>query len=118
MPQPSQLSGVNLPGLLALLLILAVVFAPVLLGRGARRSGEADEGSDDGGGDGGGGGPPAPSGPPGPPPAGIPLDDAQPAGVRLRTHERLVDRRRVRRRERTRERERVRSVVDRATSAR
>lgn len=118
MPEPSHVGGVNLPGLLSVMLILVVAFAPVLFGRRGPAPEQDDGDADDGGG--GPGGPPPPSRPPGPPSGGIPipLDDAQPARVRLRTHERLAERRRVGggHRRRTREPERAPAVVDRPTT--
>jgi len=72
MPEPSHLGGVNLPGLLSVMLILIVAFAPVLFGRRGPASEQDDGESDDGGGP---GGPKPPSRPPGPSPGGIPLDD-------------------------------------------
>jgi hypothetical protein len=113
MPEPSQLGGVNLPGLLALMLILVVAFAPLLFGhRGPAE--DQDDGDADGGG--GPGGPRPPSRPTGPSPGGIQLDDAQPARVRLRTHERLAGGRRVAERRRSREPERAPAVVDGPTA--
>src|ERR1700733_2930183 len=98
MPEPSHLSGLNLPGLLSVTMILVVAFAPLLFGRRGPAPEQDDEDADDGGGR---GGPPPPSRPPGPRPGGSPLDDAQPARMRLRTHERLADRRRVGQRRRS-----------------
>jgi hypothetical protein len=86
MPGPSQISGVDLPGLLALVITLAVVFAPLLLGRSAS-PGQSDSEP----GDGGGGGPRRPRKPPNSPCGGIPLEDAEPARARLRNHDRLSD---------------------------
>ena len=93
MPEPSHMGGVNLPGLLSVMLILVIAFAPVLFGRRGPASEQDDGESDDGGG--GPGGPKPPSRPPDPSPGGIPLDDARPARVRLRAHERLVEGRRI-----------------------
>jgi hypothetical protein len=109
------MGGVNLPGLLSVMLILVVAFAPVLFDRRGSAPEQDDGDTDDGGGP---GGPPPPSRPPGPPSGGIPLDDAQPARVRLRTHERLTERRRIGGgdRRRTREPERTPTVVDRQTT--
>jgi hypothetical protein len=112
MPEPSHLGGVNLPGLLSVMLILVVAFAPVLFGRRGPASEQEDGESDDGGGP---GGPKPPSRPPDPSPGGIPLDDARPARVRLRAHERLVDGRRIGERRRGREPEHAPAVVDRPT---
>jgi hypothetical protein len=110
MPEPSHLSGVNLPGLLSVMLILVIAFAPLLFGRPGSAPEQDDGDSDDGGGP---GGPRPPIRPIGPSPGGIPLDDAQPARVRLRSHERITERRRVVERRRSREPERVPAVVDR-----
>jgi hypothetical protein len=112
MPEPSHFGGLNLPGLLSVMLILGVVFAPVLFGRRGPSPEQDDGGADDGGGP---GGPPPPNRPTRPPPGGIPLDDAQPARVRLRTHERLADRRGVGERRRSREPEHAPAVVDTPT---
>jgi len=79
------MAGLNVPGLLALLLVLAVVLSPILLGRFATRDDSDDE--PDGGG--GGGGSPVPRAPiPG---GGIPLPDADSSRARLREHGRLAD---------------------------
>ena len=106
------MGGVNLPGLLSVMLILVVAFAPVLFGRRGPPSEQDDGENDDGGGP---GGPKLPSRPTGPPPGGIPLDDARPARVRLRAHERLVEGRRIGERRRSREPDHVPAVVDRPT---
>jgi hypothetical protein len=108
MPDPSQVGGLNLPGLLSVILIVVIALAPVLFGRPGPAPEQDDGDADDGGGP---GGPPPPS-PTGRPPGGIPLDDAQPARVRLRAHERLVGRRRFGERRRSREPERAPAVVD------
>jgi hypothetical protein len=110
MPEPSHVGGVNLPGLLSVMLILVVAFAPVLFSRRGPEPDQDDDDSDDGGGP---GGPKPPSRPPGPSPGGIPLDDARPARVRLRAHERLVEGRRTGERRRSREPDHVPAVVDR-----
>jgi hypothetical protein len=110
MPEPSHVGGVNVPGLLSVMLILFVAFAPVLFGRRGPASEQDDGDSDDGGGP---GGPKPPDRPIGPPPGGIPLDDARPARIRLRAHERLVDGRRIGQRRRSREPEHAPAVVDR-----
>jgi hypothetical protein len=110
MPEPSHVGGVNVPGLLSVMLILFVAFAPVLFGRRGPASEQDDGDSDDGGGP---GGPKPPDRPVGPPPGGIPLDDARPARIRLRAHERLVDGRRIGQRRRSREPEHAPAVVDR-----
>jgi hypothetical protein len=110
MPEPSHVGGVNVPGLLSVMLILFVAFAPVLFGRRGPASEQDDGDSADGGGP---GGPKPPDRPVGPPPGGIPLDDARPARIRLRAHERLVDGRRIGQRRRSREPEHAPAVVDR-----
>jgi hypothetical protein len=116
MPEPSQLGGLNWPGLLSVMLILVIAFAPVLFGRPGSAPEQDDGDSDDGGGP---GGPRPPSRPIGPSPGGgIPLDDAQPARVRLRSHERITERRRVVERRRSREPERAPAVVDRPRAGR
>ncbi|MDQ6820283.1 MAG: hypothetical protein M3076_08105 [Actinomycetota bacterium] len=82
-------------GLLALFLLVAVpamMLAPYLLFRG---SGPAPGRSDDSH---GGGGPPQPPSPPSAPRGGIPLQDAEPARVRLRDHARPQGRRALQRR--------------------
>jgi hypothetical protein len=110
MPEPSHLGGFNLPGLLAVMLILAVAFAPVLFSRRGSPPEQDDGEADDGGGP---GGPRPPRRPTGRPPGGIPLDDARPAHVRLRTHERLADGSRIAERRPSREPDRAPAVVDR-----
>src|SRR5581483_7612708 len=77
---------------LGLLAVPTLMVAPVLL---YRRPGPS---SDSGEGDAGGGGPDAPPPPPPVPRGGIPLPDAEPAGVRERDHDRprLADRRPLR----------------------
>ncbi len=93
MPGPSQLDGTNLPGLLALIFVLAVVLFPLFLGRGQNKSSGEDEGED------GRGGPGGPRAAPDPPRGGggIPLQDAQPARTRLRDHTRRLSTARGRR---------------------
>jgi hypothetical protein len=111
MPEPSHLGGFNLPGLLAVMLILAVAFAPVLFSRRGSGPEQDDADADDGGGP---GGPRPPRRPNDRPPGGIPLDHAQPAHVRLRTHERLADGSRIGERRPIREPDRAPAVVDRS----
>jgi hypothetical protein len=82
------MSGVNVPGLVYLVILLGVVFLPMVLGRGGSSPGQSDSDSDDGGG----GGPRQPRTPPRPPRGGIPLDSAEQSRVRLRDHRRLADR--------------------------
>jgi hypothetical protein len=88
MPGRPQPAGVDLPGLLYLACVFAVLFIPLLLGRRRPPPGPSDPGSDDGGGS----GPRQPPTLPNAPRGGIPLPDSQPAPVRLRDHDRLADR--------------------------
>jgi hypothetical protein len=89
MPGSAQLGGVNLAGLLYLAIVLAVLFLPLLLGRRSSPPRRPDSDSDDGWGK----GPPRPPGiAPHAPRGGIPLRDAEPARIRLRSHDRLRDR--------------------------
>ena len=88
MAHAPQIGGVNVAGAVYLALVLLVVFFPLLLRRHGQAPGESDGGSDSGG---GGGGPRKPPVPPNPPGPGIPMDDAQPAPVRLRAPGRLAD---------------------------
>ena len=87
MASAPQVAGINILGLVYLLLVLAVVFLPMILGRGGPSPGQSDSDSDGGGGS----GPPRPPAPPDAPRGGVPLDDAEPARVRLRGHDRFVD---------------------------
>ncbi|HUA03460.1 MAG TPA: hypothetical protein VMB27_06115 [Solirubrobacteraceae bacterium] len=87
MANAPQVAGVNLLGVLYLVLVMAAVFLPMILGRGGPSPGQSDSDSDGGGG----GGPPRPPTPPDTPGGGIPLNDAEPARVRLRGHDRFVD---------------------------
>jgi len=88
MPANAQHGGVDLAGLLYLAIVLAVLFVPVLLGRGSAPPRGPDSESDDGWGK----DPPQPPGfSPSAPRGGIPLADAEPARVRLRGHGRLRD---------------------------
>jgi hypothetical protein len=75
-------------GILYLVCVLAVALLPVLIGRRNSPPGPSDSDSDEGGGR----GPRRPPRKPTPPRGGLPLDDAQPARVRLRDHSRLADR--------------------------
>jgi hypothetical protein len=84
---------VNFLGLIYLVLVLAIAFVPILLGRRGRRPGP-DSDSDDGWGR----GPEPPPTPPTPPRGGIPLADADQASVRLRGHAARAFERPVRRR--------------------
>jgi hypothetical protein len=89
MPGNAQHGGVDLAGLLYLAIVLAVLFLPVLLGRGSAPPRRPDSESDGGWGK----DPPQPPGfSPSAPSDGIPLADAEPARVRLRSHGRLRDR--------------------------
>lgn len=88
MPGKAQTAGVDIAGLLYLVAVLVVVFLPLILGRGGSPPGHSDSDSDDGWGR----GPRQPPHPPSPPKGGIPLDDAEPARVRLRDGGRLADR--------------------------
>ena len=109
------MGGFDLIGLLPLLLILAAVFVPMLVGRrnSPPQPPDEDPGDGDGGGGGGGPGPPT-AGPPAAPTGGIPLPDAAQSRVRLRGgHERLADLLRRRERRRTREPERAPATAPR-----
>jgi hypothetical protein len=88
MPKGSQVGGFDLLGLVYLVVVLAVLFLPLLLGRSSSPPGPPEPGSDDGGG----GSPPRPPKIPSSPSGGIPLPDAQPARVRLRDRGQLADR--------------------------
>ena len=86
MPNGSHLGGYDaLPLLYTLIVFAAALFLPVLLGRFI--SSPEPPNSDSTEGDGG--SPPGPPTPPGPSPGGVPLDNAEPARVRLRDHRRL-----------------------------
>lgn len=84
-PGKPDVGGVNVLGVVYLLVVVAVLFLPIFLG-GHGSSGD-DSGSDSGG-----------DWPPGPPRGGPPLPDADPAAMRLRDHGRLRDRAGARRR--------------------
>jgi hypothetical protein len=111
MEDAPTVAGVNLLGLVYLFLVLAVVFLPMILGRGGPSPGQSDSDSDGGGGN----GPPRPPTPPDTPGGGLPLSDAEPARVRLRGHDRFVDLLPARARRRSPEpaRRRVRTHRDR-----
>lgn len=81
MPGKSQIGGFDLPGLLALVITLTVVFLPVLLRLGRQPPEQSGPDSDGGGAH----GPRRPRGDPGSPRGGI-LLDAEQASVRLRDH--------------------------------
>jgi hypothetical protein len=83
-PRALQVGGFDLIALLPLLIVLAALFLPLLMGR-REPPPEQDDGPDDGG-----SGPPRPT-PPTRPRGALPLPDAAPARVRLRGHERLAD---------------------------
>lgn len=85
MPGKGASGGIDIPALLNLAIVLVVVFFPLLLKRRGP-PGPSDSDSDDGW-----GGSRPPRTPPDDPPGGIPLDDAQPARVRLRGQARLAD---------------------------
>jgi hypothetical protein len=87
MPSEPQIGGVDVLGLVYLVLVLAVIFLPMVLGRPGPPPGQSDSDSDDGGGN----GPPPPPSPANTPGGGIPLEDSGPARARLRGHERLID---------------------------
>lgn len=90
-PKGSHVGGYDLTPLLYTLLVFATaLFLPALLARFVSSPGPSDSDSPEGGG--GGGGPPPTPTPSKPPPGGVPLDDAQPARVRLRDHRRLAQR--------------------------
>jgi hypothetical protein len=90
-PTGSDISGFNVPGLVAIILLLAVVFAPLLLGGHGRASDDPRDGGE----------PPGPRDdpPPLPPtrPRELPLPDAQPSDLRLRDDHRPRQGRRPRR---------------------
>jgi len=98
MPSAPEIGGVNVLGLLYLVLVLAVVFLPMVFGRPGPPPGQSGSDSDDGGGNG-----PRPGPPRDTPGGGILLEDSEPARARLRGHERLVDLLPARRRRRSRE---------------
>lgn len=78
------IAGVHLLGLGCVALLMFPALRDNPMGPDRRPDGEGDEGW--------GRGPKRPPSPPEPPRGGIPLPDAQPAGVRLREHGRLGDR--------------------------
>lgn len=82
-----HVGGVDIPSLLSVVILLAVIFSPMLFSRRKSPPGPSDSDSDDGWGR----GPEPPRTPPEDPRGGIPLDHAIPARVRLRSHGRLAD---------------------------
>ena len=97
-PRGSHLIAHDWVGLLSfLILFAAALFVAALLRRFRSSPGPSDSASNGGG---GGGSPPMPQGPG---PGGVPLDDAQPARVRLRDGRRLARRLPARQRRRTKE---------------
>jgi hypothetical protein len=105
MPRHPGVHGINLIGLLPLVIVLAAVVLPMLLSRGKRPPDDPGPESDGGWGR----GPWRPEGPTDGPRGGIPLKDAEPARVRLRDHGRLADRFRRRDRRPIRTPDRVKS---------
>jgi hypothetical protein len=102
MSKGSQFVGSDPVALVYVLCVFAAaLFVPALLYRFVFPPGPSDSDSDDGGGK----GPERPPIPPNPPRGGVPLDDAEPAGVRLRDHGRLAYRRNAGERRRVRERD-------------
>jgi hypothetical protein len=97
-PKGSHLFAHDSVGLLAfLILFAAALIAALVVTRFRSTPGPSDSGSN---GDGGGGSPPVPRGPG---PGGVPLDDAEPARVRLRDGRRLARRLPAHQRRRTKE---------------
>jgi hypothetical protein len=84
---PGMNSGVHVLAVLGLVIVVIVVLAQLALRGGGSKPGPSDSDGDGGWGK----GPQPPSAPPDDPRGGIPLDDAQPAGARLRGHGRLAD---------------------------
>lgn len=106
MPRGSQVGGFDPFALLYMVIVFAAaLFVPAVLSRFLSSQGPSDSDSEDGGG--GGGGTRPPPTPPSPSPGGVPLDDAQPARVRLRDGRRLAQRLPARQRRPAREPARV-----------
>jgi len=86
MPTGPNVGGFNVLGGAYLLVVLALIFIPMFLGRGSSPN-DDDDGRDDGP-----GGPPRepPPTPPGPSDR-VPMPDAEPARVRLRGPGRIAD---------------------------
>jgi hypothetical protein len=101
-PRGNHISGVDLLGLLNLLVVLGIVFLPMIVCRRGPEPGESDS-EDSGPDDGWRKRPPSPPTPPTPPRGGVPLDDAEPSRTRLRDHGRLADARSPRQRRPARE---------------
>ncbi|MGZ4203653.1 MAG: hypothetical protein ACXVRH_16515 [Thermoleophilaceae bacterium] len=99
MPQPSDMGGFNLVGLLFLVVVLLLAFGPILLGRGGSSPGQSDSDSDDGGG----GGPRRPRTPHDLPGGGLPLSEVTQSRLRLRGPRRLESLRVSRERRRSHE---------------
>jgi hypothetical protein len=86
---PGLKGGISVSGVAVVLFVALVAACALGLGR---RGGQRPGPSDPNAGDGWGNGPPRPDPPrPDRPPGGIPLDDATPARVRLRSRGRLAD---------------------------
>lgn len=91
MPGKPNAGGVDILGLVYLGVLFLVLFFPVLLGRFlTSRPGPPNSETDEGPGRGQPWPPGAPR-PPGSPLHGLPLPDAEPAQVRIRSHSRLRD---------------------------
>jgi hypothetical protein len=80
-PTAHEVGGINIPAAIGLAVIMLVFAASLVIGG---HSPPPDADPPDDGGPGGGPPPPDTPDPPGPWPGGIPLDDAQPAAIRLR----------------------------------
>jgi hypothetical protein len=102
---PGLKGGISMSGLGTIVFVVLVVVVGLILGRhGRSRPGPQDSNE----GDGWGNGPRPPDAPrPDRPAGGIPLDDAAPAGIRLRGQGRLADRLPARARRPAREPERA-----------
>ena len=86
MAKGTQVNQVDPLALVYMLMVFAgALFVPAIIGRFFSSPGPPRSDSDEGG-----GGPPRRPVPPTPPPGGIPLENAQPARVRLRDHRRLA----------------------------
>lgn len=108
MVRGANLAGIDLIGLMPLLLVLLAIVVPMLLGRRRLPPDQPGEDADaDGGGGGGGSGPPPAPRAPRAPFGGLPLPRSAPARVRLRDHVRLAERLPPRQRRPSREPARV-----------